>query len=143
MKEPTIGAIGALYTFCFVLLKVAIITYILYEKEYFLFVMVCVFSRLNLIYLLEYFNFNKNSFLALAFQSSGVFTLKLIALIYVLVAFIFGHNALHLFVLSLLSFYFILKILNNKFGFVNGDCLGFTIEHTELIVLNIALMLVL
>ena len=143
MKEPTIGAIGALYTFCFVLLKVAIITYILYEKEYFLFVMVCVFSRLNLIYLLEYFNFNKNSFLALAFQSSGVFTLKIIALIYVLVAFIFGHNAFVLFVLSLLSFYFILKILNNKFGFVNGDCLGFTIEHTELIVLNIALMLVL
>jgi adenosylcobinamide-GDP ribazoletransferase len=96
-----------------------------------------------LIYLLEYFNFNKNSFLALAFQSSGVFTLKIIALVYVLVAFIFGHNAFVLFVLSLLSFYFILKILNNKFGFVNGDCLGFTIEHTELIVLNIALMLVL
>ena len=44
MKEPTIGAIGALYNFCFVLLKVAIITYVLYEKEYFLFVMVCVFK---------------------------------------------------------------------------------------------------
>ena len=143
MKEPTIGAIGAIYTFCFILLKVAIITYVLYEKEYFLFVIVCVFSRLNLIYLLEYFNFNKNSFLALAFQSSGVFTLKIIALVYVLIAFIFGHNALVLFVLSLLSFYFILKILNNKFGFVNGDCLGFTIEHTELVLLNIALMMVL
>ena len=41
------------------------------------------------------------------------------------------------------SFYFLLKILNNKFGFVNGDCLGFTIEHTELVLLNIALMMVL
>ncbi len=143
MKEPTIGAIGAIYTFCFVLLKVAIITYILYEKEYFLFVMVCVFSRLNLIYLLEYFEFNKNSFLALAFQSAGVFQLKVLALIYVLIAFIFGTNALILFVLSLFSFYFLLKILNNKFGFVNGDCLGFTIEHTELVLLNIALMMVL
>ncbi|EFU69692.1 conserved hypothetical protein [Aliarcobacter butzleri JV22] len=45
--------------------------------------------------------------------------------------------------LSLLSFYFILKILNNKFGFVNGDCLGFTLEHTELIILNIGLALIL
>jgi adenosylcobinamide-GDP ribazoletransferase len=143
MKEPTIGAIGAIYTFCFVLLKVAIITYILYEKEYFLFVMVCVFSRLNLIYLLEYFEFNKNSFLALAFQSVGVFQLKVLALIYVFIAFIFGTNALILFVLSLFSFYFLLKILNKKFGFVNGDCLGFTIEHTELVLLNIALMMVL
>ncbi len=143
MKEPTIGAIGALYTFCFVLLKVAIITYVLHEKEYLLFVMVCAFSRLNLIYLLEYFNFNKNSFLALAFQSVGVFKLKIYALVYVLLAFIFGANALILFVVSLFSFYFILKILNNKFGFVNGDCLGFTLEHTELILLNIGLAIIL
>ena len=105
--------------------------------------MVCAFSRLNLIYLLEYFNFNKNSFLALAFQSAGVFKLKIYALVYVLLAFIFGANALILFVVSLFSFYFILKILNNKFGFVNGDCLGFTLEHTELILLNIGLAIIL
>lgn len=143
MKEPTIGAIGALYTFCFVLLKVAIITYVLYEKEYLLFVMVCAFSRLNLIYLLEYFNFNKNSFLALAFQSAGVFKLKIYALVYVILAFIFGANALILFVISLFSFYFILKTLDKKFAFVNGDCLGFTIEHTELILLNIGVAIIL
>jgi adenosylcobinamide-GDP ribazoletransferase len=142
MKEPTIGAIGAIYTFCFVLLKVAIITYILYEKEYFLFVMVCVFSRLNLIYLLGYFKFSKDSFLSLAFQHGGVLQLKIFALIYLVLAFIFGKNVLLLFILSLASFYFILKILNNKFGFVNGDCLGFTLEHTELILLNIGLAII-
>ena len=142
MKEPTIGAIGAIYTFCFVLLKVAIITYILYEKEYFLFVMVCVFSRLNLIYLLGYFKFSKDSFLSLAFQHGGVLQLKIFALIYLVLAFIFGTNVLLLFILSLASFYFILKILNNKFGFVNGDCLGFTLEHTELILLNIGLAII-
>jgi adenosylcobinamide-GDP ribazoletransferase len=54
-------------------------------------------------------------------------------------AFIIGSNVLVLFILSLLSFYFILKVLNNKFGFVNGDCLGFTLEHTELVLLNIGL----
>lgn len=143
MKESTIGAIGALYAFSFVLLKVGIITYVLYQKEYVLFLLVCIFSRLNLLYLLEYFKFSKDSFLSLAFQSGGIFRLKIYALIYIIVAFFIGKNIFIILVLSLLSFYFILKILNNKFGFVNGDCLGFTLEHTELIILNIGLALIL
>ena len=142
MKESTIGAIGALYGFSFVLLKVGIITYVLYEKQYILFLIVCVFSRLNLIYLLGYFKFSKDSFLSLAFQHGGVLQLKIFALIYLVLAFIFGTNVLLLFILSLASFYFILKILNNKFGFVNGDCLGFPLEHTELIRLNIGLAII-
>jgi adenosylcobinamide-GDP ribazoletransferase len=143
MKESTIGAIGALYGFSFVLLKVGIITYVLYEKQYVLFLLVCVFSRLNLIYLLGYFKFSKDSFLSLAFANSGIFQLKLFALIYVIIALFIGTNVLVLFVLSLLSFYSVLKVLNNKFGFVNGDCLGFTLEHTEFILLNIGLLLIL
>ena len=143
MKESTIGAIGALYGVAFVLLKVGIITYVLYEKQYILFLIVCVFSRLNLIYLLGYFKFSKDSFLSLAFEYGGIFKLKIIALIYVIIAFLIGSNVLFLFVISLLSFYFILKVLDNKFGFVNGDCLGFTLEHIELVLLNIGLLLIL
>ncbi|MDN5050057.1 adenosylcobinamide-GDP ribazoletransferase [Aliarcobacter butzleri] len=143
MKESTIGAIGALYAFSFVLLKVGIITYVLYQKEYVLFLVVCIFSRLNLLYLLEYFKFSKDSFLSLAFQSGGIFRLKIYALIYIIIAFFISKNIFIILLLSLLSFYFILKILNNKFGFVNGDCLGFTLEHTELIILNIGLALIL
>ena len=143
MKESTIGAIGALYAFCFVLLKVGIITYVLYEKQYALFLIVCIFSRLNLIYLLEYYKFSKDSFLSLAFANGSVFTLKILSLIYLIFAFSVGTNILLLFILSLLSFYFILKVLDKKFGFVNGDCLGFTLEHTELVLLNIGLMIIL
>ena len=143
MKDPTIGAIGALYAFCFVLLKVGISTYILYKKQYALFFIVLVFSRLNLIYLLQLFKFNKNSFLSLAFQSAGVGKIKLFAFVYVILALFLNSNAIILFMISMLSFYIILKILNKKFSFVNGDCLGFTLEHTELILLNIALAIVL
>ena len=114
MKESTIGAIGALYAFCFVLLKVGIITYVLYEKQYMLFLIVCIFSRLNLIYLLVYFKFSKDSFLSLAFDNGGVFSLKILSLIYLIFAFIVGSNVLLLFILSLLSFYFILKVLDKK-----------------------------
>jgi adenosylcobinamide-GDP ribazoletransferase len=143
MKESTIGAVGALYAFCFVLLKVGIITYVLYEKQYMLFLIVCIFSRLNLIYLLEYFKFSKESLLSLAFSNGSVFSLKILCLIYLIFAFSVGTNILLLFILSLLSFYFILKVLDKKFGFVNGDCLGFTLEHTELLLLNIGLMVIL
>lgn len=143
MKEPTIGAIGALYAICFVLLKVGIITYVLYEEQYALFLIVCIFSRLNLIYLLEYFKFNKNSFLSLAFASESVFKLKIIALVYLTFSFFIASNVLILFILSLISFYLILKVLDKKFGFVNGDCLGFTLEHTELVLLNIGLAMLL
>lgn len=143
MKEPTIGAVGAIYTFSFTLLKVGVITYVLYEKQYALFFIVCVLSRLNFMYLLQFFEFNKNSFLALAFQGAGVKKLKIYTLIYVLIAFLLSSYALILFIVSLASFYLILKVLNKKFGFVNGDCLGFTLEHTELILLNIGLMVLL
>ena len=143
MKDPTIGAIGALYAFCFVLLKVGISTYVLYEEQYALFFLVLIFSRLNLIYLLQFFKFNKDSFLSLAFQSAGVGKVKIYALIYLILAISLASNAIILFILSLLVFYIVLKILNKKFSFVNGDCLGFTIEHTELILLNIGLALVL
>ena len=143
MKDPTIGAIGGLYAFCFVLLKVGISTYVLYEEQYALFFVVLVFSRLNLIYLLQLFKFNKDSFLSLAFQSAGVGRVKIYALVYVVLAMFIASNVVWLFIISLLSFYFLLKILGKKFSFVNGDCLGFTLEHTELILLNIGLALVL
>ena len=143
MKDPTIGAIGGLYAFSFVLLKVGICTYVLYEQQYALFFIVLVFSRLNFMYLLQFFKFNKDSFLSLAFQSAGVTKLKIIAFVYVIFAIFIASNAILLFILSLLSFYLILKTLDKKFSFVNGDCLGFTLEHTELILLNIGLALLL
>ena len=143
MKDPTIGAIGALYAFSFVLLKVGISTYILYEGQYALFFAILVFSRLNFMYLLSFFKFSKDSFLSLAFQGAGVGKIKIYTLIYVIIIWFFLPDTLVLFLISMISFYFVLKILNKKFSFVNGDCLGFTLEHTELILLNIGLALVL
>lgn len=142
MKEPTIGAIGALYAFSLALLKIAAITYILYEEAYGLFIVVLSFSRLNFIYLLGFFKFSKDSFLSLAFQDAGVGKVKVYAFIYVILAFFLVENSLILFLSSLLIFYFILRRLDKKFGFVNGDCLGHTLEHTELLLLNLALVLI-
>jgi len=142
MKEPTIGAIGAMYTFGLVLLKVGAITYLLYEGQYVLFLLVCMFSRLNFIYLLGYFKFSKDSFLSLAFQDAGVGKVKIFCILYILFALFISSYALILLACSLLAFFLILRRLNKQFGFVNGDCLGFTLEHVELVLLNVALVLV-
>jgi adenosylcobinamide-GDP ribazoletransferase len=94
-------------------------------------------------YLLGFFKFSKDSFLSLAFQGAGVGRLKVYTLIYVLSIWFLFPSTLVLLFISMISFYFVLKTLNKKFSFVNGDCLGFTLEHTELILLNIGLALVL
>lgn len=141
MKESTIGAVGALYAVGFVLLKVGAITYLLYEEFYMAFLVILTFSRLNFIFLLGYFKFSKDSFLSQAFEDEGVGKVKLYSLLYVILAFILTSNVLVLFIVSLLAFYFILSKLDRHFGFINGDCLGFTLEHVELILFNLALIL--
>ena len=141
MKESTIGAIGAIATFCFVILKVSILAYLLYEKKYEVVIVALMFSRLTLTYILPFFEFNKDSFMSQAFQASGVNKIKLLVLLYVVIAVVLNVKFLLLFVLALASLYYCLKILNKRFGFVNGDCLGCSIEITELLLLNVGFVL--
>lgn len=141
MKESTIGAIGAIATFCFVILKVAILTYLFYEEKYAIIIISLMFSRLTLTYILPFFEFNKDSFMSQAFQASGVNKIKLLVLVYVVFALILHAKAMMLFILALISLYVCLKILNKRFGFVNGDCLGCSIEITELLLLNVGFVL--
>ncbi|SKB51735.1 adenosylcobinamide-GDP ribazoletransferase [Malaciobacter marinus] len=141
MKESTIGAIGAIATFSFVLLKVSIIAYLLYEKKYEIILIVFMFSRLSLTYILPFFKFNKDSFMSQAFEAKGVNKIRFAVLIFLVFAICLKISAILLFVLALLFLYLNLKILNKRFGFVNGDCLGCSIEITELLLLNIGFFL--
>ena len=140
LKDPHIGAIGAIYTFVFILVKLACITYILYENKFELFLIALIFSRLNLIYALKYFTFHKNSFLSLAFKQEANTYLVALSLIYLFIALYLNMSAILLFLVAFFCFFMILKILQKKFSFLNGDCIGFTIEHTELVLLNLALV---
>ncbi len=141
MKESTIGTIGAIATFCFVLLKVSIIAYLLYEKKYEIIIIAFMFSRLSLTYILPFFKFNKDSFMSQAFEAKGVNKIRIAVLIFVLLAFILKTNSFILFLLSLFFLFVCLKILYKRFSFVNGDCLGCSIEITELLLLNIGFLL--
>jgi adenosylcobinamide-GDP ribazoletransferase len=124
MKEPHIGAIGAIGTFCFVLLKVLAIGYLLYMGEYLFVVLVFIFSRASLFSALELEYHIESKFihaLKESFQISKILKIGLLPL-------------------NLLSKY-ILQKLQKKLGFLNGDTLGFNIELIELILLNIGVLL--
>ncbi|MFA7091338.1 MAG: adenosylcobinamide-GDP ribazoletransferase [Arcobacteraceae bacterium] len=144
MKEPHVGALGAIGTFVFVLLKVSVIAFLLMESKEEFFLASVIFSRLGLIFGLFAFEFHKNSSFALQLKQVASFT-------FVAVAFstymLFSYFVLDVKMVLLFSFVtlfvvaLVLYALKKKFGFLNGDCLGATLEKTEWILLNLGLLI--
>jgi len=125
MHEPQIGAIGAIGTFCLILLKVLALTYLFIHMQYIAIIISLILSRLSILFALS-FDFHPKSYFALALKSS------------VKVSIIFKILFLPIAILNKL----ILKKLQKQLGFLNGDTLGFNIEFIELILLNIAVIIV-
>jgi len=123
MKEPQIGAIGAIGTFCIVLVKVLAIAYLLYSEMYIFILLALILSRSTIFSALE-LEFHKKSRFIESLQNAYKtnIVLKMILL------------PLNIFTKLHLSF------IKRKLGFLNGDTLGFHIEITELILLNIGIL---
>lgn len=144
MKDPHIGAVGAIGTFVFVLLKVAVITFLFIESKEEIFLAAVIFSRLGLIFGLFAFSFHTKSTFALQLKSGT--SLRLVILTFIGYS-VFSYLALDfqsVFLFSLIgiaTISLVLYVLKKKFGFLNGDCLGASLEKTELILLNVGLCL--
>ena len=144
MKEPQIGSIGAIGTFCFILLKLSAVIYLFLDEKFFIFISIVILSRFSIIYNLKLFEFHKNSFFATALkQSSSLFLILIASVFYALIVIylIDVKSMLILLIVSVVSSMVMLNILKRRFGFLNGDCMGFSIEMTELILLNVGLLL--
>jgi len=124
MKEPQIGAIGAIGTFCFILLKILALSYLFYEEQYFFIIFALVFSRASIFFTLN-LEFHKDS----TFISSLKNSLQI------------GSIYKYLFLPFDILTKFILKRVKKSIGFLNGDTLGFNIELQEIILLNIGVIL--
>lgn len=145
MKEPQIGSIGAVGTFCFVLLKIAAMVYLLVDEKFLLFIAALMLSRFTVVFNLRIFEFHEGSVFAKTLKSASSLPLivgSLIIYSLVLIYLIDLQNTLILLVGALVVSAIVLRILKNRFGFLNGDCIGFSIETTELVLLNIGLLLV-
>lgn len=124
MKEPQIGAIGAIGTFCFIVLKVLAISYLLFYQEYLFIILAFVFSRGSIFFALD-LEFHKKSSFIYSLQNSFKISKSLKVLFF----------PFNWFTKS------ILNKLKKHLGFLNGDTLGFNIELQEIIFLNIFIIL--
>jgi adenosylcobinamide-GDP ribazoletransferase len=124
MKEPQVGAIGAIGTFCFVLLKVLAISYLLYYEQYFLIILAFTFSRASVFFALD-LEFHNKSIFVQCLQNS------------IKVPLVFKLIFLPIDILTKAT----LRKLKKHLGFINGDTLGFNIEFMEIVLLNIAVLI--
>jgi len=134
MKDPNIGGMGMIFTATFLILKAS--TLAVFEVFYLL-PIVLLLSRFNAvlaIYMLPYISKSGMGTLAKAeLKKSQV----IIALIYV--AFI-SISTPALFALSLLVLFVIQTFFIKRYGGFSGDIYGFSIEVTELVLLNAILL---
>ena len=134
MKDPNTGGMGMIFTVTILILKASSLAVF---EAFYLLPLVLLLSRFNAvlaIYLFPYISQNGMGALAKAeLKGSQV----LIALIYVA---ILSYSILWLFALGLLVLFVIKTFFIRRYGGFSGDIYGFTIEVTELILLNAILL---
>lgn len=142
IKEPHVGAMGVLYSAAFVLLKTASLTYLLLHQLYLPFLAVAAMSRLNLLFLIRFFDF-RSTFVTQLKSSLRLFPLLLLTIA------CFGAMALTLPPVYVLwvaavtvgSGFSIFLLVRWSLGFANGDVLGTALEISELIAILAVLLL--
>ncbi|EQB39113.1 cobalamin-5-phosphate synthase [Sulfurimonas hongkongensis] len=134
MKDPNTGGMGMIFTATFLILKASSLSVF---DAFYLLPVVLLLSRFNAvlaIYLFPYISQNGMGTLAKEeLKSSQAF----MAFIYVALLSI---QTLGLFVLSLFVLFVIKSFFVKRYGGFSGDIYGFTIEVTELILLNAILL---
>jgi adenosylcobinamide-GDP ribazoletransferase len=124
IKEPQIGSIGAIGVFCFILLKIIAIGFLLYYHHFLAIFIAFIFSRYSVLFALD-FDYHKDSTFINSLKNS--YQLKAQYKIIFFPIYFFTR--------------IILEKLQKRLGFLNGDTLGFSIELQEIIYLNIAIFI--
>ncbi len=135
VKDPTVGAMGVLWTVAVVLLKTALIVYLLMHGAWALFVAAAISSRMGLEML----------FFTQTFRSSFILTLqrgfdsKLFGgsmVLFLLVGLaVTGARFFLIAALAMGISYLVATRIGKKLGFLNGDVLGATLEATEIVLM--------
>jgi adenosylcobinamide-GDP ribazoletransferase len=144
LKQSTIGAFGLFYGVSFLILKISLLSYLLYLDYWFLFLMVVMYSKVIAMINIKLFNWHKNSFFLQTLKQQNQNKLIIFMLIFYLTIGFFLNSDLFL----ILGFYIfgisfmILKILDKKLGFLNGDTVGVSLEIAELFGFAFSILLV-
>jgi adenosylcobinamide-GDP ribazoletransferase len=130
IKEPTVGAMGVLFSTAIILLKVAGVVFLLLHGFFREFVATLIVSRLSLLLLFEVHTF-RSSF---ATQLKTALTKPYLIgsfFIFSLIGMMLMTHFMTLLFVGLLLALVISYGIKSKIGFVNGDVLGATLEGVE------------
>ncbi|MEA3553482.1 MAG: adenosylcobinamide-GDP ribazoletransferase [Campylobacterota bacterium] len=124
MHEPQVGSIGAIGMISFMLLEISALVYCFYEGLFLVIFLAFVLSRVGVYFALSFEYHEKSQFILSLKQS--IKESKVLNILF--------------FPIKLFVSY-ILKKLEKKLGFLNGDTLGFLIVVLEIVLLNIGLFI--
>ena len=132
IKDPTIGAMGLLYSLVLVIIKLATIVY-LFSNDFLLeFLAILIISRICIQVTIYFFTF-KSSFLSTlknSFETKSFFISLLISSLIIVI--LTNFNFLWLLVLGLLLAILITNFIKKSLAFINGDVLGTILELIEI-----------
>ncbi|EDZ63141.1 cobalamin-5-phosphate synthase [Sulfurimonas gotlandica GD1] len=134
MKDPNTGGMGMIFTVTFLILKASSLAVF---DAFYLLPVVLLLSRFNAVLAIYFFPYISQNGMGTLAKEELKGKQVLIAFIYVTLLSI---STLGLFVLSLLVLSLIKTFFIRRYGGFSGDIYGFTIEITELILLNAILL---
>ena len=132
MKDPQVGGMGMIFSVTFLILKA---TSLAYFELFYLLPLLLMLSRLNAVLAIYFYPYISKSGMGTLAKEELTKKQMLIALFYSFLI-VLLYNKLLLLVSSLLVLFVIKSIFVKRYGGFTGDIYGFTIEVTELILLN-------
>jgi adenosylcobinamide-GDP ribazoletransferase len=132
IKEPTVGAIGVLYGVSFLILKLSGMVWLFTHGIMVEFVAVVVISRLSLLILILFHDFN-SSFLTQLKEALEYRDLLLLFALFGIVGTIVSLYFIPLLIVGVILSFLLSIYFASKLYFVNGDLLGATLEGVEIL----------
>ncbi|MDO9265505.1 MAG: adenosylcobinamide-GDP ribazoletransferase [Sulfurimonas sp.] len=132
MKDSHVGGMGMIFGVTFLILKASSLAYF---ELFYLLPLILMLSRLNAVLAIYFYPYISKSGMGTLAKEELTKPQMLIALFYSFLIVLF-YNKLLLLVSALLVLFVIKSIFVKRYGGFTGDIYGFTIEVTELVLLN-------
>jgi adenosylcobinamide-GDP ribazoletransferase len=140
IKEPSIGAMGALYGVSFLILKISALSYLLMHHLFIPFMAIAAISRISLLVLIHLHDF-RSSFVSQLKKSLHVIPLVILISFYAALGWwLLSWPFLALLGLGIASALFLCALAKKALGFINGDVLGMSLEGVELLLIFAVLL---
>jgi cobalamin 5'-phosphate synthase/cobalamin synthase len=135
MKDAHVGGMGMIMSVTFLILKASSLAVL---ELFYLLPIILLLSRLNAVLAIYFYPYVSKSGMASLAKAEFTKPQMLIALFYSFLIVLF-YNKLLLLVSALLVLFVIKSFFMKRYGGFTGDIYGFTIEVTELVLLNVLL----